>query len=351
MKIAIVTDLHFGARADSIHFDKYFEKYYRDIFFPDIDKRGIKSVIILGDVFDRRKYINFHMLYNCKRYFFDELRNRNLMVTALTGNHDVYYKNTNEVNSLDLLLHEYENILVCKRPTYYGHSGMSEEILLMPWITTDNMHESYTALRDTRAKVCMGHFEIAGFEMHRGQTMDHGLNENIFSGFDLVLSGHYHHKSKRGNIQYLGNPYEITWADYEDERGHHIFDTATNELEFVRNPFRMFHKIHYDDQKDIPSIDNLEGCYVKLIVVNKSDYFKFDVFVDRIQQMNPADLKIVEDFDEFSVDDVTDDEEVDIEDTITILNRYVDSVITDMDKERIKTTLKSLYVEALTMEN
>lgn len=352
MKIALVTDLHFGARSENIHFDNFFKKYYTEIFFPDLIKRKIKEVIILGDVFDRRKYVNLNILYNCKKYFFDKLEEYSFNVTVLVGNHDVYYKNTNEINSLELLLREYDNIIVCKRPTYYSNSAMGEEkILLMPWITADNIEESYEILQNPDSKVCFGHFEIAGFEMYQGHVMDHGLSTDVFKKFDLILSGHYHHKSKRGNIQYLGNPYEITWADYGDERGHHIYDTETKTLEFVPNIFKMFKKVYYDDKKAQPNIDDIGNCYVKLIVVNKSNHFKFDLFVEDMQKQNPADLKIIEDFDEFNVEDVLGEENVDVEDTITILNRYVDSVVTDMDKERIKTTLKSLYIEALNLEN
>ena len=62
MKIALVTDTHFGARSDSQAFDAYFKKFYQEVFFSEIDKRKITKIIHLGDCFDRRKYVNFNSL-------------------------------------------------------------------------------------------------------------------------------------------------------------------------------------------------------------------------------------------------------------------------------------------------
>ena len=112
MKIAIITDQHFGARNDSIHFLDYYEKFYRDTFFPTLDNNGITNLLILGDTFDRRKYVNFLTLKRTKEMFFDELYNRDIKVSMLAGNHDTYFKNTNDVNSVDLLLKQYPNVHV-----------------------------------------------------------------------------------------------------------------------------------------------------------------------------------------------------------------------------------------------
>ena len=116
MKIALITDQHFGARNDSTHFLDFFEKFYRDVFFPTLEKEGIDTVLILGDTFDRRKYMNFYSLKRTKEMFFDVLADRHINVHMLAGNHDTYFKNTNDVNSVDLLLREYSNISVIDNP-------------------------------------------------------------------------------------------------------------------------------------------------------------------------------------------------------------------------------------------
>lgn len=345
--VLLLTDLHFGARSDSTHFDKFFETFYQATFFPYVDSLCITSVVLLGDIFDRRKYINFNILKNCKRYFFDELRNRGIKTTIIAGNHDVYFKNTNDVNSLSLLLCEYDNIEV--------HTNASEiqldntKILLVPWITHSNYADALTKINQTSATVCFGHFEIAGFQMHRGQVNDHGMDPKVFDKFDLVCSGHFHHRSSSGPIHYLGNPYEMTWADYDDPRGFHVFDTDTLELTFIENPNRMFYKIAYNDSmKQTFDYEQYEGKHVKVVVVEKNDYYSFDHFLDRLYKVNPLEVKIIEDFEEF--ESATVDEAVNVEDTVSLLGHYVDAIDTDMDKSKIKATLKSLYLEALTAE-
>jgi DNA repair exonuclease SbcCD nuclease subunit len=238
MKVAIITDQHFGARNDSIAFLDFFQKFYDNTFFPAIDNNGIDTVLILGDTFDRRKYVNFYALDRAKKMFFDKLEERGITVHMLAGNHDTYFKNTNEVNSPDLLLQEYSNVIVIDEPETIVIDGTS--ICMMPWICPENYQESLDMMQNTKAEICMGHFEIAGFSMYRGMESHDGLDKSIFEKFDLVFSGHYHHRSSDKHIHYLGNPYELTWQDYNDPRGFHLFDTDTRRLEYIPNPYRMF---------------------------------------------------------------------------------------------------------------
>ena len=350
MYIALVTDTHFGARSDSIPFDNFFRRFYDETFFPEIDKRGIKTILHLGDCFDRRKYINFNTLSSCRNYFFDEIKKRNIELHMLVGNHDTFFKNTNDVNSPRLLLKDYEFNVIDSPSELEFDDG--SKILMMPWICTDNYNQSMEAIKTTNAQVLFGHFEIAGFQMYKGHENDEGFNPKIFEKFDLVCSGHFHHRSSNGNINYLGNPYEMTWADYDDARGFHIFDTDTRELEFIQNPFTIFSKVYYDDEKVDPStvdVSQYANQHIKLIVVNKKDYYKFDQFIERLYKVNPLELKIIEDLSEFE-SDAMGDQEVDLEDTVTLLSQYVDSLDTEADKDRIKILMKTLYVEAQNWE-
>lgn len=345
MKIALCTDTHFGARSDAIVYDKFFEKFYSEVFFPTIDERGIDTVIHLGDVFDRRKYINYATLRSCKRYFFDQLEERGITCHILAGNHDTFYKNTNEINSPDILLGEYSNIVTYSSPCIKRIGD--RDILLMPWICSENYEESMKLLKEQATPVCFGHFEIAGAIMHKGHVNEDGLDSKIFKGYDLVCSGHFHHRSTIDNIRYLGNPYELTWVDYADTRGFHVFDSTTLELEFIENPFTIFEKIYYDDAKnDYSKVNGSDYTdkNVKVIVVNKTDYYKFDKFIDKLYAANPIELKIVEDFSEF--ESQVADEDVNIEDTMSLLASYVDAIETSVDKDKLKSMLKSLYVEA-----
>jgi DNA repair exonuclease SbcCD nuclease subunit len=349
LKVAIITDQHFGARNDSVAFLDFFEKFYETIFFPAIEQAGVTTVLILGDTFDRRKYINFYALDRAKRMFFDKLEEKGIRVHMLAGNHDTYFKNTNEVNSPDLLLREYNNIDVIDKPETIVIDGTP--ICMMPWICPENAADSLAEMKKTKAQICMGHFEIAGFAMYRGMESHDGLDKKIFDKFDLVFSGHYHHRSSNGHIHYLGNPYELTWQDYNDPRGFHLFDTDTRGLDFIANPYTMFARIEYDDKDKEPvDLDALElnGKFVKLVVVNKTDYYKFDKFVQKLYTKSCHDIKVVENFSEYEEGELA--EELNLEDTLSVLAHYVDSIETDVDKEKIKTYMRGLYTEAVNIE-
>jgi DNA repair exonuclease SbcCD nuclease subunit len=347
-QVALITDTHFGARSDSIPFDNFFRRFYEEVFFPEIDKRGIRHIVHLGDCFDRRKYINFNTLSSCRNYFFDEIKKRNIELHMIVGNHDTFFKNTNDVNSPRLLLKDYEFNVIDTPSELVLDDG--SKIFMMPWICTDNYNQSMEAIKTTDAQVLFGHFEIAGFQMYKGHENDEGFDPKIFEKFDTVCSGHFHHRSSNGNINYLGNPYELTWADFEDPRGFHIFDTSERSLDFIQNPFTIFSKIYYDDTKEVSyNVEDFENKHLKLIVVNKTDYYAFDKFVEKIYKANPLELKIIEDLSEFEADAMG-DQEVDLEDTVTLLSQYVDSLDTEADKTRIKTLMKTLYVEAQNYE-
>lgn len=349
LKIAIITDQHFGARNDSVSFLDFYQKFYDNTFFPVLESNDIDTVLILGDTFDRRKYVNFYALDRAKKMFFDKLASMNINVHMLAGNHDTYFKNTNEVNSPDLLLKEYDNINVIDKPTTIN--VYNTDICMMPWICPENYQQSLDEMKNTKADLCMGHFEIAGFAMYRGMESHEGLNKQLFEKFDMVFSGHYHHRSDDGHIYYLGNPYELTWQDYNDPRGFHLFDLDRRELEFVRNPYTMFARVEYDDKEQEPvELDTLDlkDKYVKLLVVNKTDYYKFDRFIQKLYNKGCHEIKIVENMSEFEDGEIG--EEINLEDTVSVLSHYIDSVETDVDKEQVKTFMKSLYTEAINIE-
>jgi DNA repair exonuclease SbcCD nuclease subunit len=319
-----------------------------------LEERGINTVLILGDTFDRRKYVNFYSYKRSREMFFDKLADNDIKVFMLAGNHDTYFKNTNEVNSVRLLLQEYTNITVIDDPQTIYVGGTA--ICMMPWICPDNYQESMDQLKQTQADICMGHFEIAGFAMYRGMPSQEGLSRELFRKFDFTFSGHYHHKSAADGIHYLGNPYELTWQDYNDSRGFHLFSLNSRELEFIKNPNVMFHKIIYDDKEEsITEINNKDlskytNTYVKVVVLNKTNPYLFDKFMNNLYKVNPVDITIAEDFTDLT-EGVEDDMVDQAEDTLTILNKYVDSIQeNNLDNGKLKSILQELYVEALNSE-
>lgn len=352
MRIAIITDQHFGARNDSLIFHDFFGKFYSNTFFPNLD--GIDAVFILGDTFDRRKFVNFQSLHRAKQMFFDRLALLNMPVYMLVGNHDTFYKNTNEVNSPELLLAEYSNIKLISNPEEVVIGDHT--ICMVPWICADNIVESMTLMETTTSTICMGHFEIQGFAMYRGMESHDGLERRIFDRFELVFSGHYHHRSADGHVFYLGNPYELTWQDYNDSRGFHILDLETRDLTFIENPYKMFHKLHYDDAAmtsidEINALDftELSNTYVKVIVRTKNNPYWFDMLIDKLEKAGVADIQVVDDHLHLDLEDDTDIVN-EAEDTITILKKYVDGLELQADKAQLESLLQNLYNEALSVE-
>jgi UDP-2,3-diacylglucosamine pyrophosphatase LpxH len=351
MKIALITDQHFGARSDNIQFHDYFSFFYKEFFFPFLDENNITTIIELGDMFDRRKYVNYDTLARCKDYWFDEIEKRGIDLHCIVGNHDIYYKNTNRINSPELLLSGY-NCNIYTGTTEVVIGGL--KILFVPWIAADNYEHSMETIRSTDSTIVMGHLELQGFEMYRGSVNDHGLNKNVFEKFDAVMSGHFHHKSSRDNIHYLGAPYEMTWSDYDDDRGFHVFDTETKELTYVKNPYKMFFKIFYDDvnstEEELLSenFDYIQNKQIKVIVKNKRNPYIFDLFIDRINSLLPSHIQVVEDNLNLSIDDDMIDE---AEDTLSIVRQYIENLNLENDRSRdIVKLFSELHEEALSIE-
>ena len=342
MKVAIITDTHYGARKGSKLFHDYFEKFYDDVFFPTLDKEGIDTVIHMGDAFDSRKGIEFKSLKWSRRVVFDRLQERDITMYLMVGNHDAYYKNTNDINSNDLLLNEYNNIKVYSSPTEVSVGGLP--ILFIPWVNEQNEKETNQAIKKSKCRVAMGHLELNGFQATPGHIMEHGHDARAYNKFEKVFSGHYHSRSDNGTVFYLGNPYEMFWNDVNDSRGFHIFDTESLEHTPVNNPHRLFYKIFYEDtDHQTFNATEYENKIVKVIVKKKSDTKKFEKFIDKLYKVGVADLKIVENF---QLMDTEDFEAEESEDTMSILNRYIEESETELNKTVIQSLIRHIYQEA-----
>ena len=341
MKIAIITDQHLDGRKGSLPFWNYWQKFYDEIFFPTLEKEGITTVFDLGDTFDNRKSVDFNTLNRIKYNYFDRLKKYE--VHMLLGNHCTYYKNTNKINSPELLLENYSNIKIYTEPETIFVGG--KEFLMMPWINSENKEEC-TKLIKKGGEIMCSHMEVDGFEVTPGMHFEGGFSVSDFKNFNRVWSGHFHHRSKRGNVQYLGNPYQMFWNDYKSSRGFHIYDTETDRLRFYKNPFEVFEKIFYDDANhDYNKLDvsTYKDKFIKIIVDEKRNYQMFETLVDRLYNVGAHDVKIVE----ILVDsDDIDDVHLETKDTMTLLNEYIDEVDIAVDKSSLKSVMRSLYIES-----
>ena len=351
MKIAVLNDTHCGIRNSSEIFLKNSADFYSNVFFPYCKENNIEQILHLGDYYDHRKFVNFKALNHNRKHFLDVLRENGMKMDIIPGNHDTYYKNTNDLNSLKECLGHYMNeIHIVMEPTVMEYGSL--KIALLPWICAENYETSMSFIRECKADWLGSHLELNGFEMMRGVTNAHGMSHKLFDRFELVLSGHFHCSSRRDNVWYLGSQLEFFWSDAHDPKYFHVIDTETREIEKVNNPYTLFEKIVYNDDKmdyNTYDVKKLVGKFVKVVVVNKQDTFLFDKFIDRIQNQDIHELKIAENFNEFLGENV-DDEGLEIEDTVQLVDDYIDGVDTDLDKDRIKVNMRELMTEAQALE-
>lgn len=350
MKIAILNDTHAGIRNSSDIFMDYQERFYSEVFFPHLLENNITQILHLGDYYDNRKTINFKALHHNRKIFLEKLREYGITMDIILGNHDTYFKNTNDLNSLKELLGHYMNeVNIVTEPTVMNYEGL--KIGLVPWICPENEQQCLDFLESCDAPFIGAHLELKGFEMAKGMPCMDGMDRKHFKRFESVLTGHFHAKSSNDNIHYLGSQMEFFWNDCNDNKYFHILDTETRELTPVRNPITIYEKIYYDHEKmnKFQDLKYLDNKFVKVIVVNKGDPIEFEKFIDRVQAQKIHELKIAEDFKEFMGDNVADGE-MNIDDTETIVYEYIDNVVTELDKEKIKKIISDLMKEAQSLE-
>jgi DNA repair exonuclease SbcCD nuclease subunit len=357
-KVAVITDTHFGARGDSPVLGASMAKFYKNVFFPKLDELGINTVLHGGDYTDRRKYVNFGTARFVHEFYRIPMQQRGIEEVILVGNHDCFLKHTNDINSIEELYRGVEGISLIKEPQeFLVHTT---PLLLLPWINDNNRDRSLDLIRTSACEVVLGHLELAGFQMYRGSMAEDGLNPQLFDRFDLVMSGHYHHKSEKGPVHYLGAPYPMIWSDYQDARGFHILDLETRQLEFIENPYSIFYRLVYDDAgrtfnyiekmvEEIAAPDSpYHEAYIKVVVRQKTQPYWFDLMMDALYRVNALDVVIVDDI--VVNDDGTEtrtEDDLTTVDTLAVMTDFVDNLTINCDKNQLTLYLRDLYNEAL----
>jgi DNA repair exonuclease SbcCD nuclease subunit len=267
---------------------------------------------------------------------------------CILGNHDVYYRNTNKVNSIRELFED--DLKLYEEPQVVNFDGL--DIALLPWVCKDNYDESIGFIKNAAAPILVGHLELQGYDVMRGVKYDGGMDPKLFERYEQVYTGHFHCRQEQGNIYYLGTQYQITFADLHEQKGFHIFDTDTREIKFFPNPHKMFHSVTYND-KDGPiepdkfDCQYLNDAYVKLFVEHKEHPYSFDRFMDKLYDCGVAKITIVE---ELNSADWTKEEMVDMaQDTVSLINEEIDSMEEVKDKEKMKQLVQDLYMESLSI--
>ena len=306
----------------------------------------------MGDYFDRRKYVNFASLQRNIEHFVKPMQERGITMDLILGNHDTYYKNTNKVNSPALVLYDQKGINVFEDPLVKNYDGL--DVALVPWINNENYADNIEFFQTAPAPICFGHFEIEGAMLNPAMVCSHGLPASYLKRFEKVYSGHFHHKSDIENIRYVGSQMQFTWSDYGDEKFFHVFDTDTRELEFIPNPNKLFFKLFYDDTdmsyEDLDTLNytTIANKYVKVVIKSKENPLLFDSYISRLEEQEPINLQVVEDHLNLDLED--DDDIIDeAEDTLTILDGYIEGLDIKTGKPQLKSLMHNLYNEALSI--
>jgi hypothetical protein len=350
MQIAILNDTHAGVKNGSDIFLDYSAKFYNETFFPYLLEKGIKKIVHLGDYFEHRKYVNYKVLEHNYKCFISKLYEYDMTMDIIPGNHDVYYKNTNALNSIETILSQYsDRITIHMNPVINNYDGL--DVALVPWICKENEEECMDFITNASAPILMGHLELGGFQYMAGANIkSHGMDKKVFNRYEAVYSGHYHTKSTQENVTYLGTQYELTWSDAGDPKYFHVLNTDTRELTPVKNENVLFQKIYYNEDELVPLTRKLiEGTYIKVIVTNKKDLYAFDKYMEKLYDFNPHEVRIIENFDEYGGDNVEDDS-VKVDDTPTLLNSYIDATETNLNNDILKKMMQELLTEAQALD-
>lgn len=344
MRVAILTDLHWGVRSNNLFFLEKMEEFYYGFFIPYIKKEGIDVVWILGDVFENRKQINVQII-NRAQDFFQTLQNEGVRVYCIAGNHDYFFKNTNDVGSLGPILKPYSNVHLISKFDVIPFDSVS--VGFISWISPDVKEEALRWIQTVDASILCGHFEINSFEIIKGVVCHSGFEPEMFERFDCVLSGHFHIRAKSGVINYLGNPYQTNWGEAGYEKGFHCFDTSTQTLEFIKNPINVYDVIHYNDDFDIISFDP-EAYTEKIVRIfaesgKSKNKKKLEVLIERITGICHS-VELIEDK-EVLIDD---DGQAVVGDTTQLIKQFLDSCSLDhLDKTALEQIVFDVYREAL----
>lgn len=344
-KIAILGDLHFGKHSDSVHLLNYQEQFFNDIFFPTLKEHQINIIIQLGDLFDKRKHINFYTLKRCSEFFFDQIENHQMTMYSLLGNHDTFYKTTNELNSPEQLLRSYSSIHIVSEPcTIPIHSQLQFD--LIPWINVSNIDRAIQFIQQSSSTHCAGHFEIQGAELFQGTVSTQGLSTDMFEKYHEVYSGHFHKQSQIKNIHYIGIPYQLTFMDIDDEKGFYIIDTVQQDKHFIANPQKIYIKKVINSKEDAWALD-VEDKYVQLILSSDIPRHDLKEIVSFLSGKNPINVSVQE-----TVDIPSEETEELTQDLITmnspleILINYIQHYM-PQDMDRMIPLIQLVYNETI----
>lgn len=351
-KLLILGDIHIGARNSSRIFRELFREYFKEHVFPLIKQKGINKIIQLGDFFDNRNSVTLHDIDYIVNEFIPQLEEcGDVKMYVIAGNHDVAYKNTNKINSLSILK-SCKNIVIVDNDIEIVKTN-SKNFVLCPWINNENHDQLLNELKKHASSdnVLCGHFEFVGMKMYRNSKLcDHGLDTKDFKKFFAVYSGHFHHKSSYGNVSYLGSLFHLNWQDHGDKRYMHIFDTSSNTLEEIENPYSLFTEL--DFHADIPNLsevdlkDFTEGQFVKIVINDEYNRVELKDLIHKIEKNKPISVDVIDNniYSKLMTNDISHVNNDTNKEIIEYVSMYISD--DDGDKDKMLDLFKKIEIEA-----
>jgi DNA repair exonuclease SbcCD nuclease subunit len=285
--VACISDIHLGVHQNS-HVWHDIAINFANWLDTTLKQKNIKDIIIAGDIFHNRHEIGVDTIHTAYK-FFDILKDYNIV--GITGNHDCYYKDKSDINSVAIL--NKQNVRIFEDVAVF--TEQNRRITFCPWGT----HLNKIPLSD----IIVGHFEILNFKMNQHKVCDHGLEtENLLDKAQLVVSGHFHYREHRKykhnkSILYLGSPYELDFGDRDQVKGISILDLETLDIEFIENKITPKHrKIKLSEllnNKDrLENISNeIENNFISLCIDCNAKPQIIDLVVSKFAQFKPKHIR------------------------------------------------------------
>lgn len=284
MKIAMIADLHIGIKKSDTVFMESQLRFFREQFVPELTAAGIKTLWILGDIFDTRQQLNTMAVNRVIELFRDTLKDFDINV--IVGNHDMYLTTDTGINSLKIL-DLLPNVTVYEKQDVLTVDG--KKILVQPWIVDYAQDGLFRGKYD----YAFMHADIVGFDLGGGRLCESGLTaKELLKHIDHVYSGHYHNGVHRQfeqgkSITYLGAPYQLTRIDRDGIRGYHILDIATGERTLIENRMSMkFTRYVYPDIDKSMVPGNVVDIDIPPEYADQTK--KISDLVDRLEKLKPA---------------------------------------------------------------
>lgn len=354
-KVAIIGDMHFGVKAGNAYF-LAFQIAWLEEMLAKCQTMGITTIIQTGDLHDTRAAVKLNVLSFFLNRFPMMLKQYGIeRFIVYAGNHDCYYRDTNEITFVDLLNSLGDDDLTFE--VHQDHVGFARfsgrNVAFMPWINKNNKERLFKELAEIKAEYVFGHFELVGMPMIPGVLCEHGTDPKELKNFKRVISGHFHTISQHTNCTMVGTPYHLTWGDVQDgnNRGFWTLDFDNDDLVLHKNEdfMTLFSVIEYDptEKYDEKSFLNYKGTIVKVLVREKPEAKHYKKFLDLLARAEMIDYKII-DTTMVAIEKVEISEEVLALDTLSAMNTYIDKQENpELNKDSLKDLTKEIYLEAL----